>query len=133
MAPPPQAPPPQAPPPATGGGTGLAPNVAGFLCYLGWWITGIIFLVIEKDNREVKFHAWQSILFFGGVTILRIILGIIAAAFGSLILGVLFGLLNLVITIGAIVIWILLMVRTYQGTLMRLPIVGDYAAQQAGI
>src|SRR5690625_1187474 len=37
-------------------------NIAGFLCYLIWFITGIIFLVIEKENRFIRFHALQSIV-----------------------------------------------------------------------
>nr|HPM42087.1 hypothetical protein [bacterium] len=54
----------QSTPPAGGGqGTGLAPNIAGLLCYICSPITGIIFLLIEKENQDVKFHAWQSLVF----------------------------------------------------------------------
>jgi len=47
-------------------GTGLQQNVAGLLCYVLGWITGIIFLVIEKDNKFIRFHAVQSIVVFWG-------------------------------------------------------------------
>ncbi len=47
--------------------SGMQQNVAGLLCYLFWWVTGIIFLIIEKDNKFVRFHAWQSIFTFAAV------------------------------------------------------------------
>jgi len=53
--------------------TKLAPNKAGFLCYVGFWVTGIIFLIIERKNKLVRFHAMQSLVVFG---ILEIIWGI---------------------------------------------------------
>ena len=53
--------------------TNLKPNVAGLLCYVGFWVTGIIFLIIEKKNKTVRFHAMQSLVVFG---ILQIIWGI---------------------------------------------------------
>jgi uncharacterized membrane protein len=53
--------------------TSLKPNVAGLLCYLGFWVTGVIFLFIERKNKLVRFHAMQSLVTFG---ILNIIWGI---------------------------------------------------------
>ena len=53
--------------------TKLPPNKAGFLCYVGFWVTGIIFLIIERKNRLVRFHAMQSLVVFG---ILNIIWGV---------------------------------------------------------
>lgn len=55
--------------------TGLAANVAGLLSYAGWWMTGIIFLVLEQKNDWVRFHAAQSIVVFGAVTIAQAVLG----------------------------------------------------------
>ena len=51
--------------PETESSTGLSPNVAGLLCYVLGWVTGIIFVVWEKKSTFVKFHAWQSIMTFG--------------------------------------------------------------------
>ncbi|MBL7684970.1 MAG: hypothetical protein JNK65_02915, partial [Deltaproteobacteria bacterium] len=48
------------------GGSGLAPNVASLLCYVCSFVTGIIFLLIEKDNKDVRFHAWQAIFLGAG-------------------------------------------------------------------
>ena len=57
--------------------TGMEQNLAGLLCYVLGWITGIIFLLLEKDNRFVRFHAIQSIVVFGAFMVIEIILGFI--------------------------------------------------------
>ncbi len=99
--------------------TGLKPNVAGLLCYLGGWVTGIIFLIIEQKDRFVRFHAVQSIVTFGFLSV--------AAAFLSWIpvIGAFFG---AIIGVTGFVLWIVLMVKAYQGELYRLPVAGDVAA-----
>ncbi|MGZ5124239.1 MAG: DUF4870 domain-containing protein [Burkholderiales bacterium] len=98
--------------------TGLNQNVAGMLCYLVGWITGLIFFLIEKDNKFVRFHAMQSIITFGGLTMLFMILGFIP------FLGwMLFPILGIV----QLVLWILLMVKAYQGEYFKLPAIGDLA------
>ncbi len=101
--------------------TGLQPNVAGLLCYLGWWITGIIFIIIEKENQLVRFHAVQSIIFFGAVTIVNIILSFIP------VIG---WILAWVIWVIAIIMWIILMIKAYQGQKYKVPIAGNIAEQQ---
>jgi uncharacterized membrane protein len=98
--------------------TGMNQNVAGMLCYLVGWITGLIFFLIEKDNKFVRFHAMQSIITFGGLTMLFMILGFIP------FLGwLLFPILGIV----QLVLWILLMVKAYQGEQFKLPVIGDLA------
>ena len=97
---------------------GLQENVAGVLCYALGWVTGIIFLLIDK-RPWVKFHAAQSIVVFGGLTILRI--GLVFM--GRFIFWGLFGLLGLL----GLVLWILLMVKAYQHETFRLPIAADIA------
>jgi uncharacterized membrane protein len=102
---------------------GLAENVAGLLCYAVGWVTGIIFLLIDK-RPWVKFHAAQSIAVFGGLTILRI--GIL---FISHFLGWgIFALIGLV----SFVLWIFLMVKAYQHETVRIPIAADIADSLAG-
>jgi uncharacterized membrane protein len=98
--------------------TGMNPNVAAMLCYLAGWITGLIFFLIEKDNRFVRFHALQSLITFGGLTVLFIFLGFI-----PLIGWMLFP----VLAILQLVLWILLMVKAYQGEQFKLPVIGDLA------
>jgi uncharacterized membrane protein len=62
----------QAPTPPSS--SGLDPHVAAMLAYLAWWVTGILFYLIERDNRFVRFHAAQSIVAFGGISILGAVL-----------------------------------------------------------
>jgi uncharacterized membrane protein len=129
---PPSQPPPQAPPPAAGG-TGLQPNIASLLAYLFLILGGIVFLIIEKDNREVKFNAWQSIAFGVAWIAAQIILTILSIIFSVIHLYFLSTLLGLVVGLGFLIVWIMLMVRAYQGQIWRLPVIGDFAANQAGI
>jgi uncharacterized membrane protein len=103
---------------AGGSSTGLEPNVAGLLCYLGGWISGIVFLVIEQKNRFVRFHALQSIVTFGALTVAGALLGWIPYA------GDVFG---IIIGILAFILWIVLMVKAYQGELYKVPVAGQVA------
>lgn len=101
--------------------SGMQQNLAGLLCYLAWWVTGIVFLIIEKENKFVRFHAWQSIFTFGAITIVQIILSFIP------IIGWILGIL---IWIGSIILWAFLMYNTYQGKTTKLPITGNLAESQ---
>jgi len=114
---------PEAPKP-TGTSTGLEPNVAGLLCYVLGWITGLIFILLEKENQFVRFHAMQSIVTFGAFTVLWMILQILMRV---PFIGVIFWLLYIISGILALVLWIVLIVKTYQGNRYKLPIVGDFA------
>lgn len=99
---------------------GMDENIEGLLAYLAWWITGIIFLVLEKESDFVRFHAMQSTITFIGITVLQVILSFI-----PYIGGILAWLLGIV----GFVLWILGMVKAYQGERYKFPIVGDYAEQ----
>lgn len=111
------------------GGTGLAPNVAGALAYLLGPFTGIFFLVVEKQNQFVRFHAAQSVvlavawvIFWIAMMVLSTILAVVP------ILGALIGIvLYLVVGLGAFVLWLALMFRAYSGAEWELPIVGAQA------
>jgi uncharacterized membrane protein len=114
--------------------TGMTANVAGLLCYVAWWVTGIIFVVLEKKSKFVKFHAWQSIMTFGVLTVVQIILSII----GSIALTTLsFGLWRFANVLGIIVwvigvgLWIVLMLMAYQGKMWKVPLAGNWAEKQA--
>ncbi len=102
---------------------GLAENVAGLLCYVLGWVTGLIFLLTDK-RPWVKFHAAQSIAVFGGLTVIRIGLLFMSHFLGWAIFG-LVGLLTLVL-------WIFLMVKAYQHETVRIPIAADIADSIAG-
>jgi uncharacterized membrane protein len=108
----------QAVTPVSPSSEGLAENVAGLLCYAAWWVTGLIFLLIDK-RPWVKFHAAQSIAVFGGLTVLRI---------GLLFMShfMLWGIQGLLWLIG-VVLWIFLMIKAYQHETVRIPIAADIA------
>ena len=109
---------------------GMQPNIEAGLSYVLGWVTGLIFFLMEKQNRFVRFHAMQSILFFGGLTVLRIILSVIDG-FGIPFLGLFTGLVWLAIGIIGLVGYILLLINGFQGKYFKLPIVGDYAEKYA--
>jgi uncharacterized membrane protein len=109
---------------------GLAENVAGLLCYVLGWLTGIIFLLIDK-RPFVRFHAAQSIVVFGALTIIRIGLGIIMGIGGFVGFG-LWALISMVLGLLGVVLWILLMIKAYQHELFRVPIAAPIADGIAG-
>ncbi|GAC1348784.1 MAG: hypothetical protein NVSMB27_17930 [Ktedonobacteraceae bacterium] len=109
---------------------GMQPNVEAGLSYVLTWVTGLIFFLMEKQNRFVRFHAMQSILFFGGITVIQILLNIINA-FDVPFLGIITLLIGAVIGIVEFVGWIVLMINGFQGKYFKLPIVGDYAERYA--
>ena len=97
---------------------GIAPNVAGLLCYLGGWITGIIFLVLEQKNNWIRYHAAQSIVVFGTLFIAGMILGHIPfiGPFFSSVIGII-----------GFVLWIILMVKAHNGERYKVVWAGDIA------
>lgn len=105
---------------------GMQPNVAAGLSYLLGWVTGLIFFLMEKQNRFVRFHAMQSILFFGGLTVLSILVNILSGI-GIPLIFVLGYLINLVGFAG----WIILLINGFQGKYFKLPYIGDYAEKYA--
>jgi len=113
-------------------------NLVEALAYLAGLITGIIFLVLDpyKSNSFVRFHAFQSIFFNIAWVTFWIFWMIISAVLTPLTAGV-FGLiavpLMLIFTLAGFGIWIFLMYEAYQQTLFKLPIVGKFAAKQAGV
>jgi uncharacterized membrane protein len=101
--------------------TGLSANVAGLLCYVLGWVTGIIFIVLEKKSTFVKFHAWQSIMTFGVLTVAQLVLGWIP--FVGWILSILIGILMFVL-------WLILIIQAGTGKMWKVPGAGDWAERQ---
>jgi uncharacterized membrane protein len=107
----------------------MAENVAGTLCYVVGWITGLIFLLVDK-RPYVRFHAAQSIVVFGGLHIVLIALGmffgfsLLAGGWAGFSLGwAFYSLIELL----ALILWILLMVKAYQGERFRVPFAANLA------
>jgi len=116
-------------------------NVAGALCYIVGFITGILFLVLEPYNKNprVRFHAFQSIffhlswiVFWIAMTVLQLILAAILPWGLHAILGIFGILIGIVIWLGGLATWIFLMFRAYNNNPLVLPIIGPLAQKQAG-
>jgi uncharacterized membrane protein len=102
--------------------SGLEPNVAAALSYALGWVTGLLFFLTEPENREVRFHAMQSIVVFGALSLFCVLLQVIP------LLGILM-VVFLVVPISAI-LWLFLMYKAYNGDHFKLPIAGDIAEKQ---
>jgi uncharacterized membrane protein len=115
---------------------GLQDNLAGALCYVLGFITGILFLVLEPYNRKpfIRFHAFQSIIFSAAWIALSIAISIMFSIVG-IAMGFMWPiliLLRLVIGLGGFVLWLFLMFKAYNGERYQLPIIGPMAEKQAG-
>jgi uncharacterized membrane protein len=101
--------------------TGLDQNIAAALAYFGGVVTGVVFLVIEKNSRYVKFHAMQSTMAFTVVLAISLVLWSIP------FVG---WLLYLFLVAAVAVVWLLLMFKALNGESYKLPYLGDLAEQQ---
>jgi len=97
-------------------------NIAAALSYLVGFVTGVIFLLVEKENKFVRFHAMQSTILFAGIVAIDILLQLVP------ILGAL--VVIFVVIPASAILWLLLMFKAYQGEEFRLPLIGDMAAER---
>ena len=104
--------------------SGLQPNMAGLLAYVLGLISGLIFFLTEKDNKFVRFHAMQSICLSVGLLVASVVLSLMP------VIGVMLAILLRLI---GVALWIVCMIKAYQGEWFRLPVAGDIAAKQAGL
>lgn len=102
---------------------GIAENVEGLLCYILGWLSGLVFLLLEKENEFVRFHAMQSVVVFGALFILSLILGAIP------ILG---WIISILLWPAQVILVIFLMYKAYSGERFKLPVAGDFAEEQLG-
>src|SRR5262245_33699734 len=100
---------------------GVDKKTGAILSYLLGWITGIIFLFVGKNDPDVKYHAAQSTIFFGGMTVIFWLLYSLGPVIGLLFV------LSWLVFILSIVGWVFCLVRanSYGGARFKLPIVGD--------
>ena len=113
--------------------TGLSPRVAGLLCYAAAWASGLLLIAIERDSRFVRFHAWQSLIGFGALTLMAL------AAWGVTILMAFvspaaFRVMGFITQITWIVLgaaWIFAVVMVAQGRRWKMPLVGKWAERLA--
>lgn len=117
--------------------TGLDENVAALLAYVMTWVTGLIFFLMEKESRLVRFHAMQAILLGAaaivlgvGLWIVWVVLLIIVAQIAdvlTMLLNLVFFLLMIAFYLGLLIAWILCMVKAYGKQYFKLPVFGNLA------
>jgi uncharacterized membrane protein len=117
--------------------TGLDENVASLLAYVFGLVSGLIFFLIEKDSRLVRFHGMQSTLLAGVFwigevalwilsTIIVLIISQVSGLLGTLVWAVLM-LLSFVLGVAALIGWVMCMIKAYQGQYFKLPVLGNFA------
>jgi uncharacterized membrane protein len=114
--------------------TGLDARLASVLCYAGWWVTGLVFLFAERQNRSVRFHAAQSLLVFGALSAVMFVSGG-ASAIAFLVARPSFQLLQVagnVVWLATVTLWLVLLLKTWRGETWRVPLVASLADKLAG-
>lgn len=98
--------------------TGLPKNTRAALTYVLWWVSGLIFLLIDKDP-DVRFHATQSIVVFGLITL-------------ALFVPIIGWVLSPLFMVIGLILWIFLIIKSFQGEKVKVPYLGDFAEKQLG-
>jgi uncharacterized membrane protein len=114
--------------------TGMQANVAALVSYVLGWITGLIFFLVEKENKFVRFHALQSIIVFGALSVLGFALSILFQLFMTVHLYFMLQFLALIsklLWLVVLILWVILMIKAYQGDRFKLPIAGDIAEKNS--
>jgi uncharacterized membrane protein len=109
--------------------TGLDARLASVLCYAGWWVTGLVFLFVERRHATVRFHAAQSLIVFGAITVALFLSGG-ASAVAFFVAAPTFQALQAignVIWLAAVLLWLYLLVKAWRGEAYRVPMAGDLA------
>jgi uncharacterized membrane protein len=102
---------------------GLTENFEAMLCYVLGWVTGLVFFLLEKENKFVRFHAMQSLITFLGLMIIGTVLAVIP------VIGWIVGILLAPVSV---ILWIVLMIKAYKGEKFMVPVAGEMAEKQAG-
>jgi len=120
-------------PGVSGSTMGMDQNVAAGLSYIGIFVTGLIFFLMEKQNRLVRFHAMQSIIFSAASLALYLVFWILIVAAAAVLpmISVLLSCVSGLVFLGVFVMWIVLLVNAFQGKSFKLPVIGDYAERYA--
>lgn len=116
--------------PAAAPAAGLTDNVAAMLAYITF-IPAILFLMLEPYNKSrfIRFHSFQCIF----LTVAFFALGIVLSIFTMIpVIGLIMIPVHFLIWVGALVLWIILLLKAYQGQMFKLPVIGDMAEKQAG-
>ncbi len=101
--------------------TGIDSNLCAALSYVGWGMTGVLFYILEPQDRFVRFHALQSILLTAALIVVAVGLGVV-----PFVGGFLFGLAS----VGFVLVWLLAMWKALHHELYQLPFIGEIARAQ---
>ena len=104
--------------------TGLTQELSVLVIYLFGWLSGLIFLLVEKRNQMVRFHAMQSIVLSVGATVVVIGLNVLSII---PLLGPVFALTSILVSLGALCVGIFIIYKNFNGENVRLPVIGDLA------
>ncbi len=97
--------------------TGLPSNTEAALTYVLGWLTGIVFILLEKNDKFVRFHALQSVVAFGALTVISMI-----PIFGWI--------LSPLVALVGFILWLFLIYKAYKGEEYKLPVIGDFVTQE---
>ena len=109
--------------------TGIDARLAAVLCYSLWWVTGLLFLILERRDRSVRFHAAQSLLLFGGLSFILAAVGALSAV-ALLLSNQIYQIVQAagnVVWVGAAVLWLVLVLKAWRGETWRVPLVATLA------
>ena len=114
--------------------TGLDPRTAAALAYLAGPLSGALVLWVETVNRDVRFHAWQSILALGGLVLLVLISSALAVAAVFFSATAMLVMLNVATAIAGVlaIVWAICLWKAFAGGRWKLPLAGGYAERRAG-
>ena len=113
--------------------TGIEASVAIVLCYAGWWVTGLVFLLVEREHRGIRFHAAQSVVVFGFLSAAMLALAgpsVVALLVSGSAFRALQAFANL-IWLGTVIIWVALMVKSFRRETWRVPFFSTVADRLA--
>ena len=103
---------------------GLRPNLAAVFAYTLGLVSGLVFFLLEKENKFVRFHAMQSICFSVTLFLLGVVVSFIPVVGPALVI---------LLDLAGLAIWVVFMINAYRGEWFRLPVIGDFAAKQVGL
>ena len=104
---------------------GLPKNTTAALAYSLGWLTGLVVFFMEKNDKELRFHGLQSIVVFGAIHLLSYVVApALYFSFG------LFSVLYRIVSLMVLALWVFLMVKSYQGEKIKLPVIGDFVEKQ---
>jgi len=116
---------------------GVEANVAGLLAYTPLCCVGLLFSIaivaVEKENKTVRFHGFQSLFLHGAALVVSAVFWIISLVFGQVanVLGFLVTMLLGIAMLAWAGVMILLMMKAYNNEVFELPYIGEIARKQA--